>query len=247
METLNSKAMIEEYYNYDKKKIYDEILKEYKIRYIYSESKVEGKVTPEEQLGISEVYDYISAFDFNTDYFNIFVTSLVIHQKLYSKCPGQGFGGNLRDATAVLAGTTIDVMDAEEAKIYFNSFITKTDEIFYPLEDKNILKYIENCIYTTTELIKAQPFADGNKRTFRSLLNLLLKKVSLPPVYISLDLRDRYKEVLLLAMQEGKYEPLYAFYYKLIDKSIKELALENEEYEITKEKVKRLTDDIRKA
>ncbi len=247
MELLKYQRIIEEYYNYNKKKIYEEILKEYKIRYIYNESKVEGYVSPEEQLGISEVYDYIRDFNFETDYFNIFVTSLVLHQKLYSKCPGEGFGGSLRDATAVLKGSAIDVMGAEEAKAYFNSFIQKSDEIFVPLEEQNILKYIELCIYTTTELIKAQPFADGNKRTFRSLLNLLLKKISLPPVYISIDIRSRYKQVLFEAMQYGEYEPLYAFYYELIDRSIKELALENEEYEHTKEKVKRLIRDTRNA
>lgn len=247
MERLKSKKIIEEYYGYKHKKIYEEILQEYKIRYIYNESKVEGNISPEEQLGISCVYDYISDFNFDKDYFNIFVTSLLIHQKLYSKCPGEGFGGSLRDATAVLKGTTIDVMSPEEAKAYFNSFIQTSDDIFLPLKEGNILKYIELCVYTTTELIKAQPFADGNKRTFRSLLNLLLKKISLPPVYISLEYRGTYKEVLLRAMQYGEYEPLYNFYYGLIDKSIKELALENNEYEHTKEKVKRLIEDIRKA
>lgn len=95
MDVIN-KEIIEEYYKYDKKKYYEEILKEYKVRYIYNESQVEGDITPEEQLGIAEVYDYISNFDFDKDYFNIFVTSLVLHEKLYSKCPGKGFGGKFK-------------------------------------------------------------------------------------------------------------------------------------------------------
>lgn len=247
MDVIN-KEIIEEYYKYDKKKYYEEILKEYKVRYIYNESQVEGDITPEEQLGIAEVYDYISNFDFDKDYFNIFVTSLVLHEKLYSKCPGKGFGGNLRDATAILKDTSIDVMSAEEAKSYFNSFISTSDEIFLPLEESDILGYIEKCVYTITELIKAQPFADGNKRTFRSLLNLLLKRISLPPVYIYMDKRVKYKELLIDAMQNGVYQPLYDFYYELIERSIKELALENEEYVYTKEKiVKRLIRDMSKV
>ena len=157
-----------------------------------------------------------------------------------------GFGGNLRDSQAILKDATIEVMDAEEAKKYFNSFITTSDQIFEPLLKGDIFGYIEKCIYTITELIKAQPFADGNKRTFRSLLNMLLKKVSLPPVYISANLRSRYKDVLLDAMQNGNYEELYNFYYELIESSIQELALENKEYVYTRTRTKRLKDDIYK-
>lgn len=223
------KDLIREYCNKKDKRAYDEILYEYKCKYIYNESKVEGKITPEEQLGIAVVYDYINNFDFDKDYFNIFTTSLLIHQKLYSKCFDKSFGGTLRNTQAILNDTNIEVMSAEEAKIYFNSFIKKSDEIFLPLMEGNILKYIENCIFITTELIKAQPFIDGNKRTFRSLLNLLLKRISLPPVYISIQYRKEYKSALLKALKFSDYDELYQLYYLLIDNSIKELALEKDD------------------
>lgn len=243
------KNKIEKYHKvdtYDKKRIYERILEEYKTRYTYNESQVEGNVTVEEQMGIATIYDYISNFNFETDYFNIFTTSLIIHQKLYSFCPGEGFGGNLRDTQALLKDTCIEVMSAEDAKKFFNSFIKTSDEIFLPLEEGNILKYIENCITVTTELIKAQPFADGNKRTFRSLLNMLFKKITLPPVYIPSQLNKRYKEALLKAMQDGDYIDLYNFYYERIEDAIKELALEKNEYENYKVKEKKLVEDLMK-
>ncbi len=245
-ELTTSKSIVEEYYKFDKKRIYAQILEEYKVRYIYNESKVEGNVTKEEKMGIATVYDYISDFNFDTDYFNIFTTSLIIHQKLYSHCPGEGFGGSLRDTQAILKDTCIEVMSAEEAQIFFNEFITKSDEIFLSLKKGNILKYIENCITVTTELIKAQPFADGNKRTFRSLLNLLLKKVTLPPVYIPSYLNQKYKDVLLKAMQDGNYIGLYNFYYERIEDAIKELALDKSVQERQKWKEKKLITDLMK-
>lgn len=223
------KKLIIQYCDELNKKSYDEILYEYKCKYIYNESKVEGRVSPEEQLGINIVYDYINDFDFDKDYFNIFTTSLLIHQKLYSKCFDKSFGGSLRNTQVILNDTNIEVMPAEEAKIYFNSFIKKSDEIFLPLMEGNILKYIENCIFITTELIKAQPFTDGNKRTFRSLLNLLFKKINLPPVYISIKYRKEYKSALLKALRFSDYDDLYQLYYFLIDNSIKELALEKDD------------------
>lgn len=244
---MNKKEFIEQYYQYEHKRYYEQILEEYKVRYIYNESKVEGNVTPEEQVGISLVYDYIQNFNFEKDYFNIFTTSLIIHQKLFSQCPAcEGFGGNLRNATAILTDSGVDVMSADEAKKYFNSFISTSDEIFEPLKYDDILGYIENCIYVTTNLIKAQPFADGNKRTFRSLLNLLLKRITLPPIYISIPERKLYKEYLLEAMRDGYYMDLFDFYYERIEESIIELDLENSEFMKNKEKTKRLLDDIYK-
>lgn len=240
------KLVINKYHKYSEKKLYEEIMAEYKIRYIYNESKVEGKITPEEQLGIAEVYDYIQKFDFSKDYFNIFTTSLLIHQKLYSKCVGKEFGGKLRDTTAVLQDSMIDVVDSKIAKEYFNSYISKSDEIFEPLKNGDILSYIELCIHTITELIKYQPFPDGNKRTFRSLLNLLLKKITLPPVYIDIKDRIEYKELLLKAMRDNDYIGMYNFYYKRIEESIRELALDNYCYTDDSEKTKKLFLDIKK-
>ena len=246
-ETLkDNKEIIKKYHDYTDKKLYDEILAEYKVRYIYNESKVEGHITPEEQLGIAAVYDYITDFDFNKDYFNIFTTSLLIHQKLYSKCVGKEFGGKLRDSQAILQDSLIEVMDALEAQKLFNSYISKSDEIFVPLNEGDVLGYIELCVKTITELIKIQPFPDGNKRTFRSLLNLLLKKATLPPVYIDILHRLEYKELLIKAMRDNDYNGLYEFYYERIEESIRELALDNATYFDNEAKTKKLFLDIKR-
>lgn len=242
----DNKEIIKKYHQYTDKKLYEEILAEYKVRYIYNESKVEGNITPEEQLGIAAVYDYINDFDFNKDYFNIFTTSLVIHQKLYSKCVGKEFGGKLRDSQAILQDSLIEVMDPIVAQKKFNEYIAVSDKIFEPLNEGDVLGYIELCIKTITELIKIQPFADGNKRTFRSLLNLLLKKATLPPVYIDIPHRLEYKELLLKAMRNNDYNGLYEFYYDRIEESIRELALDNATYFDDEAKTKKLFLDIKR-
>lgn len=194
------------------------LIDQYKRNYIYNEARVERNVTMEEQLGLGEIYDYICTFDFSKDYFNLFVTSLLLHQKLYSKCAYPEFGGKLRDDTAYLLNTSIEVMDANEAKKYFNSLIPVSDQIFLPLNQGDIFGYIENIVKQTVELIKVQPFADGNKRTFRALLNLLLKRIQIPPVYIEVREREKYKEALLEAMKENDFSKIITFYhYKICD------------------------------
>lgn len=116
-----------------------------------------------------------------------------------------------------------EIMSAKEAKDYFNSFINNSGFIFESLKNNNFLKYIDDCIILTTNLIKAQPFNDGNKRTFRALLNLLFKKVSLPPVYIEKEDIKLYKEGLFNAISQNNYEPLIRFYYYKICDSIIEI------------------------
>ena len=117
----------------------------------------------------------------------------------------------------------MEVPPADEAKKYFQSFLTKELPTVDVHDDFSVLDYINSCIYITTELIKAQPFADGNKRTFRSLLNLMFKKQNLPPVYIKTKERAEYKKALLMAMKDKNYLLLNQFYYYKICDSIYDL------------------------
>lgn len=111
----------------------------------------------------------------------------------------------------------------QEAKRYFNGFITNSDFIFEPLNENDIFSYIEGCIVLTVKLIKAQPFIDGNKRPFRALLNLLFKKIDIPPIYIETFEIPEYKNCLLKAMIDDSYDSIIKFYYYKICDSIVEL------------------------
>jgi fido (protein-threonine AMPylation protein) len=182
------------------------------------------------------MYDYINNFNFEKDYFNIFTTSLILHQKLYSKCIGKNFGGNLRDSQVVLFGTNIEVVDSKQAIIEFNKYIKKSNEIMEDLENSDLISYINKSIRLITELIKLQPFLDGNKRTFRALFNLLLKKINLPPVYINKEDKKIYKEALIKAMANNEYNDLIKFYYSRIYDAIIKLDIDDNERE--KKKIK---------
>ncbi len=218
------------YLHYVEKPQFHIIIDVYKRLYINSESLIENNFSEEEVQGLAEVYDYISAFNFDKDYFNIFTTSLLIHIKLYSKCVGKEFGGKLRDSTAILYDTNYEVPDAETAKEFFNGLIPISNEIFAPLEKGEIFEYIESCVILTVRLIRYQPFADGNKRTFRALLNLLLKRINILPIYIELEERQVYKQALLKAIKEEDYHDIINFYYYKICSSLVTLDLNHTKY-----------------
>jgi hypothetical protein len=168
---------------------------------------VEKNTSYEEQLGVGEMYDYISNFDFSRDHFNLFTTSLILHSKLYSKCNYPEFGGKLRNTTAYLYDTYYEVSDPMVAQKEFNSLIPISDSIFELLNieaGRGYFNYIDDCIIMSTQLIEMQPFQDGNKRVFRALLNLLFKKINIPPIFILEEEKDIYKGSLSNSVGETK-------------------------------------------
>lgn len=199
----------------------------FKRQYLYNESRIDETLSDEERKGLDRVYDYIKDYDFSKQKFDIFVEALKIHCLLYSACPYPEFGGKLRDNTAVLKNEIVEVPPADEARRYFQSFIGMKLDVDFS-DPTSIFTYINTCIYITTELIRNQPFADGNKRTFRALLNLMFKQHNLPPVYVKTKEREEYKDALIKAMQKRDYTSLNQFYYYKICDSIYDLDISEE-------------------
>lgn len=153
---------------------------------------------------------------------NIKALKKLLHNPIVSNF--RRFGGNFRENTAVMNKLNIEVPNYKEAIKFMNSFLKQEKEDKYKkaLSNPDLFEYIDYCVDTIAELIKYQPFCDGNKRTFRSLLNLMFKKRNIPPVYIKKEERDEYNRVLEEAMK-GKTEYLRMFYYYKICDSIYEL------------------------
>ena len=208
------------YIHYIEQNNYQAIVKNYKLQYIDNEALVESDVTIEERIGLAHVYDFISTYNFQKNP-NIFVDALKIHCLLYSACPHPEFGGKLRVDSVRLQGSSYEVIPADEARKIFQSQITKT----LNFDENNILNYIDEAIKTIIDLIKIQPFRDGNKRTFRALLNLLLGKIGIPPIYINIEEREIYKRELLKAIETNDYRAITKFYYYKICDAIIDLDL----------------------
>ena len=135
------------------------------------------------------------------------------------------FGGTLRTDDVDLQGVEYHVPTAREASEFFNSFVNIEKRVEYSniLASSNIFGYIEYCVKTCVDIIKYQPFNNGNKRTARALLNLLFKNKNIPPVYITRYERKPYKDALLKAIVDNDYEDIINFYYFKICDSIYEL------------------------
>ena len=227
-DSLIPEQIISMYYKDNENPHFKILYNNFKRQYLYNESRIDETISEEERKGLIKVYDYIKEYDFSKQKFDIFVEAMKIHIMLFSECPYPEFGGSLRDNTAVLKNAIVEVPPADEAKRYFQSFIgMKLPEVDFS-NPASIFTYINVCIYITTELIRNQPFADGNKRTFRSLLNLMFKQSNLPPVYVKTKEREEYKDALMKAMQKRDYTSLNQFYYYKICDSIYDLDISEE-------------------
>lgn len=235
------KVIILEYLSFIKKPAFEDLIGKYKSEYIFCESLIENNMSNEEIYGLANVYDFIQNFNFNKDNFNIFTTSLQIHYLLYKMCGDGTFGGKLRETTAVLNDWNVEVPDATDAAKVFNSFISNSDFIFDKYKKGDIFGYINDCIKLNVALIKLQPFADGNKRTFRALLNLQLKILNIPPIAIEEQENGEYKQALYKAITakcDDDYNDLFQFYlYKICD-SIIRLDINNSKLKSYSEKEK---------
>lgn len=135
------------------------------------------------------------------------------------------FGGALRTESVIMRDFNVDVPDGKDVMRIMNSYLSneKKGEYNKALNNPNILEYIAYSVKTTGYLIGIQPFKDGNKRTFRALLNLMFKKRNLPPVYIVKKERKAYHDALEKGIVDNDYNDLITFYYYKVCDSIYEL------------------------
>ena len=134
-------------------------------------------------------------------------------------------GGIIRSDEVKLNKWDINIPSAREASEFLNNYISPSKKMEYKnaLDNMNVIDYITYCVKEVTDMIYYQPFLDGNKRTFRSLLNLMFKVKNIPPVYIKTGEREEYKKALYTAFKEHKYDQIIGFYLFKICDSIYEL------------------------
>ena len=70
------------------------------------------------------------------------------------------------------------------------------------------------------DFVSIHPFVDGNGRTARLLMNLILLQSGYPPAIIGKKDRLKYLDLLERAQTEGQKEPFYLFIFKAIGRSL---------------------------
>ena len=120
-----------------------------------------------------------------------------LHQKMFSKLADkydEPRGGSYRTSPVSLAGTNVDTASPRMIPQVVDNISWRILETLKKSADGKIsnsdyVDEINSCIY---ELIRAQPFADGNKRTSRLLSNILYQEKGLPYVLLPVQEWNNY-------------------------------------------------------
>ena len=120
-----------------------------------------------------------------------------LHRRLFSNLShkyGEERGGMFRRGSVSLAGTNVRPIESYYIPQSMDNLSWRLLEILKKnangeLSNSQYISQVNECIY---EMIRMQPFADGNKRTSRLLSNILYQEKGIPYVLVPVKEWDNY-------------------------------------------------------
>jgi Fic family protein len=91
--------------------------------------------------------------------------------------------------------------------------------LFSQRKNLTLSEFIEGIVKTHHRLTVIHPFGDGNGRTLRAFLNMILVRNQVSPLYIKADEKDEYVTALSLADTKDSYVQLYECIFKCLLRS----------------------------
>lgn len=147
-----------------------------------------------------------------------------LHQRLYAYYPHPEFGGQFRESDAVITGAKVDVVPY--AKIISELMVLEKElpELFDKREQSPLSEFVKGIVRIHHRLTKIHPFPDGNGRTLRAFLNVMLMRGRIYPIYIKVEEKKDYIKALSVADTTGSYDVLYECIFKCLLRSIVDLS-----------------------
>ena len=229
--------------------------------YIYNDNKLEGVVIDRNKLNyiLADLnYNGINSKFFNNDSEEIVMTlgnlelqkyvlstkddvSLkkckYLHSLLFKYVPYPEDNGKYRSETALLKNGTIQTVPPYEIDNEIRKLDNELQFFMKEIDKYDIGEYIEQVAYFTYKFVVVHPFRDGNGRISRAILNWLLSKKNIPPIYI--DSKSRKEYYAALSKMDLEKNPIP--FIMLIEKRIIHTIMEFNEYlfvdEIDEEKL----------
>ena len=176
--------------------------------------------------GHMAMYQHLYETDLHKEKISVFDTT-TLHRKLFSRFPHPEFGGRLRTANPVVLGAKFETLDYRQvipAMLKLDSKLQLLDKNSTIMAKSDIVKQIAEIHHRMTVI---HPFPDGNGRTSRGFMNMLLLRYGLPPIYVRTKDKDLYRYALSTADAKADYTKLYSFIMFELIRSHVELSMLN--------------------
>lgn len=137
-----------------------------------------------------------------------------INRVLFSAAPYPEYGGVPRQANTMVIGGGFETIEYQEIDNEMSFISEKVDCLIENCEELSMSEYIERVQDIHHKLTIIHPFRDGNGRSIRAFVNLLLLYRQLPPVLFADKMKYEYKNALAEADKTGSTVALVELYYK---------------------------------
>ncbi len=153
---------------------------------------------------------------------SVFNTSKLNHE-LFSCYPYPDYGGNYRKSDTLVLGAKFETVPSTQIVPELLKLEEELKTLIAAQTQIPLSEYIQGVVRIHHKLTVIHPFPDGNGRTLRAFMNLMLVKAGISPLYIKTDDKDTYIRALSSADQTGDYSLLYELIFKVLLRSNMEL------------------------
>lgn len=164
-----------------------------------------------EAINHAQAFDYILSLIKTSKNDITQKTILNIHQKILQKIDDTN-SGRFRTVSVRIAGSRVILPNATKVPKLMDEFISwlHTSDIDTPTL----------AVQAHLKLVSIHPFVDGNGRTARLLMNLILLQSGYPPAVISKEDRQTYLSSIEKVQLGGSSTQYFNFMYQAINKSL---------------------------
>ncbi len=141
---------------------------------------------------------------------------LDLNKKLFQYAPFPEEAGKTRTDNNLVLGAKFETVDWREVVAELVKLQKPVEDLMRNANEFAISEYILQVLKIHHRITQIHTFRDGNGRSSRALLNWMLRKKGLPPIYFKVEDKKLYYEALESADKHGSYS-------KLLRVTIKEL------------------------
>ncbi len=212
----------------------------FKNDFIYNENKIEGNNIEHEDVAeiladlrmkkqdsvyckseykeIIEVAGHASMYDYmietNDDISGYKMLNL--NKMLFQYAPYPELAGGTRTNNNFVISAKFETVDWHMVPKEIVNIDDAIKSLLNVKDELSVSQYIDEVIKIHHKITVVHPFADGNGRVSRVMLNWLFKIKKLPPVYLKYDRKEKYYDALKKADLDGDHTDLSEVFYREI-------------------------------
>lgn len=155
-------------------------------------------------VGHAELYDYILETEDKLTIYKL----LDLNKKLFLYAPYPEEAGKTRIDNNLVLGAKFETVDWREVAAELVKLQNPVEDLVRDADRLTISEYVLQALKIHHRITQIHPFRDGNGRSSRAMLNWMLRKKGLPPIYFKFPEKESYYMALERADKYRDYSEL---------------------------------------